>query len=103
VYGVTELLDSSTNEKVFRYYLSDGVYGSFNNIVYDHATLCAPLVLDGKFSGAPSFRSLLFGPTCDGFDLILQECELPELKEGKFTFVINEFSCCVVCNKRTDI
>lgn len=98
VFGVTKL---EYNNK-FRYFLSDGVYGSFNNIIYDHAVVKAPTPLlaqpayaqNGKDCFATkvsssisnsrlSYTSLLFGPTCDGFDLIM-ETILPELKEGDY-------------------
>ena len=105
------------------YYLNDGVYGSFNNLVYDHATVELPLsnyekdILqnisnekklkkewinkpeeshelkgvvsshgrDAKFKDKekrPVFFSRFFGPTCDGFDVIM-EGEFPLLKEGE--------------------
>ena len=102
------------------YYLNDGVYGSFNNLVYDHATVALPVhgyhqrmlqelskEEDGKetmmieevnnskeviretaLNGAekhtkktPVFFSRFFGPTCDGFDVIM-EGEFPLLGEG---------------------
>lgn len=64
-----------------RYYLSDGVYGSFNNLVYDHAACGVPIPLyaaslgdDGTNPPAAEVSSVLFGPTCDGFDRL---CILP--------------------------
>jgi len=33
--------DEGTNEKTLMYYVNDGVYGSFNCILYDHAH-CLP-------------------------------------------------------------
>ena len=77
------------------YYLNDGVYGSFNNLVYDHAVVELPLSdhgknmlqneEDGKLKDKekrPVFFSRFFGPTCDGFDVIM-EGEFPLLKEGE--------------------
>lgn len=67
-------------------YLDDGVYGSFNNIVYDHATPIPKLVK--RFSNTSTTDSELiptaiFGPTCDGLDQIcsidstlLERCEI---------------------------
>ena len=56
-------------------YVDDGVYGSFNNILYDHYTpvpikLC--LKGDGSSSSGPmdedDIPTSIFGPTCDGLD-----------------------------------
>ena len=34
---VTSIRDTSEQGGDIRYYINDGVYGSFNNIIYDHA------------------------------------------------------------------
>ena len=59
-------------EKV-RYYLSDGVYGSFNNLIYDHAACGKPLPLRaGKqeaeevCGGGMAFDSLTNGSVTRG-------------------------------------
>eukprot|EP00913_Durusdinium_trenchii_P017456 g16405.t1 len=57
------------SEQVCRYYLNDGLYGSFNCIIYDHV---------------PQVPCALFGPTCDGFDVVLEKHEMPELEEGEW-------------------
>jgi ornithine decarboxylase len=70
-----------------RYYLNDGVYGSFNSLIYDHAKVPKPIVLrDGKLfddavAGQPG-ACTVFGPTCDGFDLISNDLPLPQLQVG---------------------
>lgn len=55
-------------------YVDDGVYGTFNNIVYDHATpipLKLASCIDSKIENTIS--TVVFGPTCDGLD---QLCSL---------------------------
>jgi len=70
-----------------RYYLNDGLYGSFNCLVYDHATLPRPKILrDGRAisdeeAGAMS-ACTIFGPTCDGFDKLSDTMALPRLRVG---------------------
>jgi ornithine decarboxylase len=57
-------------------YVDDGVYGSFNNVVYDHATpipLRLSSVLGGSDPKEELIPSAVFGPTCDGLD---QMCSL---------------------------
>ena len=70
--------------EMFRYYLNDGLYGSFNCIVYDHATVTPHLLRpkdEGKCRENAAPRAALFGPTCDGYDQIM-EMEIPELQVG---------------------
>jgi len=70
-----------------RYYLNDGLYGSFNCLIYDHAVLPVPVVLrDGKeldkSDAALTSPCTLFGPTCDGFDVLAEATSLPKLQVG---------------------
>lgn len=73
-------------EKVFKYYLNDGVYGSFNCIHYDHAT---PKIFPYNERDGKLYRSVVFGPTCDSMDTIETECHLPDLAIGEWVFVEN--------------
>ncbi|XP_064382194.1 ornithine decarboxylase-like [Halichondria panicea] len=69
----------------FMYYVNDGVYGSFNCIMFDHVTP-TPAVL--KETSGPLQRSSLWGPTCDGLDT-LGEALLPELSIGDWLYFDN--------------
>eukprot|EP01035_Chromulina_nebulosa_P019897 gene19897-25852_t len=63
-------------------YVDDGVYGSFNNILYDHATP-VPIKLTtaiNKESADPLLSTSVFGPTCDGLD---QMCSYEAMKLPK--------------------
>ena len=63
-------------------YLDDGVYGSFNSVVYDHATPVPYRVVpkgsaeyttdavDGDIAVPVLMPTAVFGPTCDGLDQI---------------------------------
>jgi len=85
-------LDLETNEvvevKEVQYYCPDGVYGNFNNIIYDHATpLCRPLrepPLD-----AILYNSTFFGPTCDSIDVIAKNISFPALELGDWVYFSN--------------
>jgi ornithine decarboxylase len=56
-------------------YIDDGVYGSFNNVVYDHYHP-VPLTLKSSIettdeeceTAALRIPTAVFGPTCDGLD-----------------------------------
>jgi len=85
-------LDSETNEiveiKEIQYYCPDGVYGNFNNIIYDHAKpICRPLCeppLD-----AVLYNSTFFGPTCDSIDVIAKNISFPSLELGDWVYYSN--------------
>jgi ornithine decarboxylase len=112
---------TTTTTTTMEYWLSDGLYGAMNCLVYDHAVL-APIPLrspllpaitetidDGSYnnnnnntdgpsssystrttytssssssSSAPVYKSVLFGPTCDGMDTVCRDAMLPRLRNG---------------------
>jgi len=63
-----------------RYYLNDGLYGSFNCFLYDHASVGEILVLDDT-SERDVVAGTFFGPTCDGFDALFERT-MPRLVPG---------------------
>jgi len=71
-----------------QYYLPDGVYGTFNNIIYDHASpITRPLKeppLDAILK-----NSTFFGPTCDSIDVIAKQIHFPSLEIGDWVYFLN--------------
>lgn len=66
----------------FMYYVNDGVYGSFNCLLYDHATVdvkVPPIYVPSELH-----RASIWGPTCDGIDCISAKCWLPEMDSGQW-------------------
>jgi ornithine decarboxylase len=72
------------------YYVNDGVYGSFNCIMFDHAEP-QPLVLvqSNQFvynNNQPQqqrvLESSIWGPTCDSIDCVGKGFRLPEMQVG---------------------
>lgn len=59
------------------YYLNDGVYASFNCILYDHQIPKPKLI--GQQAGK-LFNSTIWGPTCDALDQLIETIQLPELE-----------------------
>lgn len=59
------------------YYLNDGVYASFNCILYDHQV--PKLRLIGQ-QGGKTYKSTIWGPSCDALDQIAETIILPELQ-----------------------
>lgn len=81
------LFDATKNTdltKSIMYYINDGVYASFNCLFYDHS-IVEPILLGEKAKNEENlYKSSIWGPTCDGLDLINKECYIPELQVGEF-------------------
>jgi ornithine decarboxylase len=61
-------------------YIDDGVYGSFNNVVYDHyhpvpIKLTSALESHDDEESNAQMPTAVFGPTCDGLDQICKQQE----------------------------
>jgi len=88
IYAKRTIVDPITNETHFLYYVNDGVYQSFNCILFDHY-VPTPLVLNPSSSSSSLFRSTVFGPTCDSMDCITKDGSLPELHVGEWLYFKN--------------
>ena len=97
VFGYRERKASAGASAGWDYYITDGLYGSFNSILYDHAhPTCEPLrspLLPPMPEEAPRdtwLASTVFGPTCDGLDTVLKDtCQLPVLRNGDWLLFPN--------------
>jgi ornithine decarboxylase len=93
--------DGDGEEQLFEYWVNDGIYGSMNCLLYDHAVLSVrPLRISSDSDdssnkeyyheekqgygslGKALARSTIFGPTCDSLDTILEGVMLPRLACG---------------------
>ena len=70
----------------FIYYINDGVYGSFNCIIFDHQE---PELLLMHPRMGQKYASQIFGNTCDSMDEVKQCVMLPELEIGDQMYVNN--------------
>jgi len=73
------------------YYINDGVYGSINCVLYDHAVVTPrPLKMGGDVLGVNGngklYESSIWGPTCDGLDQVSANVLLPEMNVGEFIY-----------------
>jgi ornithine decarboxylase len=90
-YFINEMNSTDLNildeSKSFMYYINDGVYASFNCLFYDHAE-CFPFIVEAKKNEKNEenriYKTSIWGPTCDGLDLVVQECYLPEMNAGEY-------------------
>merc|ERR1712093_871293 len=64
--------------------VDDGVHGSFSNVLQEHQVLSKELPLDqkGDFTGSV-YSTEVFGPTCDGLDVLTKELMVPnDIRRG---------------------
>lgn len=68
-------------------YIDDGVYGSFNHVIYDHA-VPKPQFFKEVSGTEPLIPTQIFGPTCDGLDQICHESDtsIPRVDVGDWLF-----------------
>jgi len=81
-----EKIDKNTNEKLITYYISDGVYKSFSNIIFDYSK---PDFIPFNERNEKTYASILYGESCDSLDIISKNCQLPLLAIGESIVVKN--------------
>uniref|UniRef100_A0A674NJF4 ornithine decarboxylase n=1 Tax=Takifugu rubripes TaxID=31033 RepID=A0A674NJF4_TAKRU len=69
------------------YYLSDGVYGSLNFLLRD--VQVSPYLHRAVESSEKRYRSVIWGPTCDYIDKIVDNYLVPELHVGDWLLIDN--------------
>ena len=87
ISGMSQTLITTINGKNVRrgvpwYYIDDGVYNSFSGKVFDH---CQYTILTEQ--GGEGVKSVIAGPTCDSFDIISEDINLPHLEIGDILMV----------------
>lgn len=72
-------------QDAYMLYLNDGVYGNFSNIIFDHqhpvaqVLTCDPDVNPSNAATSEGIAYSIWGPTCDGIDVISKRINLPAL------------------------
>lgn len=87
---VTQVIGRTFRNNKNYYYLNDGIYGDFSGMVFDHCKYEFKTLRRGQ-----KFLSTLAGPTCDSFDTLSLNEEIPELYVGDVVYVknIGAYSC----------
>jgi ornithine decarboxylase len=81
---VTQVVGRAFRNNKNYYYLNDGVYQDFSGIVFDHCKYEFKTLRRGQ-----KFLSALAGPTCDSFDTLCLDAEIPELYVNDIVYVKN--------------
>ncbi len=84
VIAKNKKIDKETKETRFAYTLNDGVYGSFNCIMFDHAK---PIIKPFNERDGKVYECTVYGPTCDSMDTISNSCKLPDLAIGESVYI----------------
>lgn len=92
VYGQRDRVDPNGDVRK-DYWLTDGLYGSFNCILYDgqnpeYNILRSPL-LPSPTDESTLYPSTLWGPTCDSADCVYKDHMLPQLRNGDWLLFPN--------------
>uniref|UniRef100_A0A1B0BUW0 ornithine decarboxylase n=1 Tax=Glossina palpalis gambiensis TaxID=67801 RepID=A0A1B0BUW0_9MUSC len=82
IYAKREIRSPLNNKLLTKmYYLNDGMYGSFNGIFYEHQQITVQHFLEeNEENKLPRFKTILWGPTCDSLDKIIEDLDLPDLQ-----------------------
>eukprot|EP00798_Chlamydomonas_sp_ICE-L_P029191 gene29191-31091_t len=96
VYGHRDRKEPATGAiKQKDYWLTDGLYGSFNCIIYDGQNPDYKIVRSPTLPDVPAsydlvtYPSTLWGPTCDSADVIYKDQLLPQLRNGDWLLFPN--------------
>ncbi|KAL4913442.1 pyridoxal-dependent decarboxylase [Aspergillus aurantiobrunneus] len=78
-----DVLDPEEPDRdAYMVYLNDGVYGNFSNIIFDHQHPEARILSSASEANGRTSKDVaysIWGPTCDGIDVISQRSILPGL------------------------
>ena len=87
---VTQVIGRTFRNNKNYYYLNDGIYADFSGMVFDHCRYEFKTLRRGQ-----KFLSTLAGPTCDSFDTLSMNEEIPELYVRDVVYVknIGAYSC----------
>jgi ornithine decarboxylase len=81
--------DATLGTTSYMLYLNDGVYGNFSSIIFDHQHPVPRVLKSGNdvlydirpsgYDTPSQVEYSIWGPTCDGIDIISSSCTFPEL------------------------
>lgn len=67
----------------YMYFVDDGVFGSFSEVLLAPITVFKPIPLNTVNSARPSYISCVCGQTCDGHDFVNKNCLLPKVSKSR--------------------
>jgi ornithine decarboxylase len=80
----TPIIGSRFRNNRMEYWITDGIYGSFNCILYDHKVPEIDILSDDLSAKTARYESIIWGATCDSFDSVTKSVLLPKLEVGSW-------------------
>jgi ornithine decarboxylase len=95
-YLATNVIGIRKTETTRDYWITDSLYGSFNCILYDHYIPQAEALVENT----KTYKTTLYGPTCDGMDIITEIDTFPELELNDWIFFrrMGAYTISAACN-----
>lgn len=79
--------DGDSDKDGYMYYMNDGVYGSFNCILFDHFQPTGrPLFPSSDIIPSEEYPTTVWGPTCDGLDQVEKETKMRRMQVGEWLY-----------------
>lgn len=82
-----DLNNDRNGNRIFHYYINSSLYGMFNSKIFDKADPKFKLL--NKYNNPTTYKSVIFGETCDSLDKIAEGIDIPELAIGDYLYVEN--------------
>ncbi|KAL9543136.1 hypothetical protein MBANPS3_008255 [Mucor bainieri] len=88
-------VDQTAASPEYMYYVNDGMYGSFNCIIFDHQVVHPKVLMKnelyayGQDLPEAQYESSVWGPTCDSIDCLNKSVRLPKLEAGDWIYFEN--------------
>ena len=91
VYGKRETVKADGQPR-YDYYITDGLYGCFNGVIYDGLETPAYILKSTGDGSMPQlelrlglqYESTIWGPTCDSADCVMRDTMFSELNNGDY-------------------
>lgn len=83
-------IEDNIENTIYHYSVNSSIYGPFNNIVFDKSVPEIKLLNEyGDYDEKDTYKSVIFGQTCDSGDVISNGIELPILACGDYLYIEN--------------
>lgn len=90
-------VDEEGNPVEMMYYLNDGLFGEFLNKIWEPEMIkLTPVVSNEEQNTRSVYKSIVWGPTCDSTDIVVENVALPEMQVGEF-FITKNYGAYTSC------
>lgn len=100
--------DATLGTTSYMLYMNDGVYGNFSSIIFDHQHPVPRILKNGKdilydvsrsgYDTPSMVEYSIWGPTCDGIDIISSSCAFPEILDANDWLYFEDMGAYTKCS-----